>query len=1267
MRLKNIKTGIFIFLILLAATFFSSYLINSIYFKDKNNELPVEINLKSSTTLGRTIGGLDINRIGYGITYSNNIVYIAGTSGIFYIDVSDATDPYLIGEFTTEVSCEDVFVIGDLVYVADGRDIAIVDFSDINNPIEIGRTYCPSDAFDIIVHGNYAYCGSSRAFTIFDISDPYNPILLGQMSLDSRLYEMKIQDNIAYIAGSFGLYCIDISDPRNPAIMGSIDVSSDALDIIDNIAFIGQYGALIYIDISDPYNPNIIGSINTAGKPLNIKIQENILYMAGFYDGIAYYDITERTNPRLLGYIELQDMENGYYVYELSMSDDICYVGVGNYGLQCVDITNTQLAMGVSIGITPYHEEDFIIQDNIAYIVGNSLTLLDISVPLNPVRIAELYLPSNAYNIVLNGNIAILACHDKGIQCVDVSDLFNPILIGNCNVSGNAKNIKVQNNIAYIACRDMGISIVDITDPFNPCLLTEYYTQRTALFVEILDNTLIIGDDLGLLFVDITNPLEPVTIGTYDDLGYTDYFTIQDNYVYISASSRYTILDMQDPTNPVFIGSYSTGFTGASIKIYNNDIYTAEFSEGVVHLDFSDPYNPSFERRYDSFGEARQIERKENYLYILIEIGLQVIDLNYPILPGKTYLKNIEYNSQTGDVHLQWTEALNTEIYAIYRDTSQIIEINDDIQLVSTTNNLEYIDNIKEDGTFYYAITTTNNDGVVLSNCREINTIFLGLVSPKLAPIVPFPSTDGKVCLTWNHVPRAEEYLVYRSTSPITQIDDGVILLATQTETMFIDMITTDGMYYYAIIAQNAMDTSSISNCEVIDVLITPPEENTPIEHPNIPFIDIILEPLLQYDIGMDICVDDLGNLYVVGMVTDLNTGESDVYLFKFNIMGEIVFECTWSSGPNEYATGIALDSKGNIYVTGTTDSGSGNNNIFLLKYNPNGELIWDLIWGSENNEEGNDVVINSKDDIFVTGITNSFDLTSTEICLIKINPSGNVDWYKTWGTNNDDIGNALVIDNLDNIYITGTANNDVCVLKYNSEGILIWSMVWGGENIDSGQSIAMKSSSDYIYITGSTQSYGSGTSDIFLLKLGIDGHFYWAVTYGDEGWEGGKDLTIDLFGNIYIIGNIGEPPSHTGIVILKFRPSGTLVWNYIIEQETQTNIVASTLSFASEINSDNLMAQSICIDNFGAVFITGSSDSSDNLMLNKIEYSDGDPKMGDVNGDDTVNIIDALLVAQYYVGLEPSELIHIELADVNNDGIVDIVDAWQIAKNFVS
>ncbi|HMF33404.1 MAG TPA: NosD domain-containing protein, partial [Candidatus Lokiarchaeia archaeon] len=101
-------------------------------------------------------------------------------------------------------------------------------------------------------------------------------------------------------------------------------------------------------------------------------------------------------------------------------------------------------------------------------------------------------------------------------------------------------------------------------------------------------------------------------------------------------------------------------------------------------------------------------------------------------------------------------------------------------------------------------------------------------ITPALNPIQPNPSTTGNIELTWAAVPGADNYSVYRYTSPISTLNSSVLRMGVTTLQYYRDLGVPSGSYYYVVIAENASGTSVVSNCEAVSIQIPTSNSNPP-------------------------------------------------------------------------------------------------------------------------------------------------------------------------------------------------------------------------------------------------------------------------------------------------------------------------------------------------------------------------------------------------------------------------------------------------------
>ena len=154
---------------------------------------------------------------------------------------------------------------------------------------------------------------------------------------------------------------------------------------------------------------------------------------------------------------------------------------------------------------------------------------------------------------------------------------------------------------------------------------------------------------------------------------------------------------------------------------------------------------------------------------------------------------------------------------------------------------------------------------------------------------------------------------------------------------------------------------------------------------------------------------------------------------------------------------GVAVDSSENVYVTGSTNgaligANAGGYDIFLTKYNSSGTQHWIRQIGTSSSDSASGVAVDSSGNVYVTGRTygalTGANAGSGDIFLTKYNSSGDQQWIKQIGTSGDDKGLGVDVDSADGVYVTGytsgafsgfinTGHKDVFLLKYDTDGNL--------------------------------------------------------------------------------------------------------------------------------------------------------------------------------------------------------------------------------------
>lgn len=340
-----------------------------------------------------------------------------------------------------------------------------------------------------------------------------------------------------------------------------------------------------------------------------------------------------------------------------------------------------------------------------------------------------------------------------------------------------------------------------------------------------------------------------------------------------------------------------------------------------------------------------------------------------------------------------------------------------------------------------------------------------------------------------------------------------------------------------------------------------------------------------DYDEGKSITIDNLGNIYVAGLVSGTADFDPSTNVANLLLPGGGAYIAKYDTAGN-YAWAIATpaaryinsDNDGNIYATGnfnnTADfnpssntanlTSSGGSDIALAKYSSNGNYIWAFKIGGTNNDYVNDIALDSLDNIYITGYyngtvdfdpsTNTLNLVSNggaDIFVSKFDSSANLSFATSYGSSGDDAGYGLTVDRNNNIYFTG--------------------MFYLTVDFDPGNGVANITS--------------NGNADIFIAKIDSVGNYAWANNISGNGFlEIGYSITTDFANNVYLTGMFDgttdfDPSTGTASIIAK--GNGDI---FIAKYDTAGNYV-----WAKGIgNTNEDRGFGIAVDQFKNVYTTG-------------------------------------------------------------------------------
>ncbi|HSA05905.1 MAG TPA: hypothetical protein P5556_01855 [Candidatus Gastranaerophilales bacterium] len=343
------------------------------------------------------------------------------------------------------------------------------------------------------------------------------------------------------------------------------------------------------------------------------------------------------------------------------------------------------------------------------------------------------------------------------------------------------------------------------------------------------------------------------------------------------------------------------------------------------------------------------------------------------------------------------------------------------------------------------------------------------------------------------------------------------------------------------------------ANAEEID---WSPISSTSTPPPAIPFV----EWKHQYggnkdDFGRSISVPGDGYIYVTGEEKSDNadaTGASrDIFVMKIYELGpdgiagntddgQVLWKKQYGKGDDakhEIGYSLTVDG-GNIYVTGSKQTGGKGDQVVVMKLNSAGTIQWAKEYGGNNDDVGFSITKNGAS-LYVFGAEKSASCGGgQDLFVMKLEEAtGNITWAMQYGSAGnepeDDIYNrsydkSIVVPGDGFIYVAADeasdnsppGNRDIVVMKLNEiDGSKVWIKQWGGPYEEKAYGLAVSGGNIYVVGEEESSSPGSEEDDIFVMKLDINGNTLWKKQFGGFSQED-IGYSIVVSGNdIYLSG----------------------------------------------------------------------------------------------------------------------------------------------------
>ena len=296
---------------------------------------------------------------------------------------------------------------------------------------------------------------------------------------------------------------------------------------------------------------------------------------------------------------------------------------------------------------------------------------------------------------------------------------------------------------------------------------------------------------------------------------------------------------------------------------------------------------------------------------------------------------------------------------------------------------------------------------------------------------------------------------------------------------------------------------------------------------------------------------NDDGGYIVAGSITSKDAGSTDALVLKLDKESNIVWDDTYGKSDNdETIYSIIKTIDGNYMLGGITESEETGKDFWLLKIDNQGNRLWDKTYGGNDYDEARSIIQTTDGGYAAAGYTESKGAGREDVWIIKVNSQGNIIWDKTYGGSKIDMVSSI-IQTTDGGYIVagstaskGAGSLNFWILKLDEKGDLIWDRTFGGRGSEMSRSIIQTNDGGYA-VAGYTSTKGFGLSSFWILRIDEKGNLLWDKTFGESGHNDVYSFIQTNDGG-YAVAGYTQTKNENGLnmYIVKLDSQGNKLWD---------------------------------------------------------------------------------------------------------------------------
>lgn len=298
----------------------------------------------------------------------------------------------------------------------------------------------------------------------------------------------------------------------------------------------------------------------------------------------------------------------------------------------------------------------------------------------------------------------------------------------------------------------------------------------------------------------------------------------------------------------------------------------------------------------------------------------------------------------------------------------------------------------------------------------------------------------------------------------------------------------------------------------------------------------------------MKVVIYSLIGLFTTTLFSCKKDEPKDSDLDDGSLTPRIVYEKSIGGALNDFAyEGIIYNNE--LYAVGSTQSfGEPNGDHYLVKIDLDGNLLWEKTYGGAATDELANILATKDGNFILIGYTESSGNGMKDIHIIKIDENGNVFWEKTVGGSADDTPITVIETAANEFCIAGTTESygagsrDIYLVWIDQNGNTIREKYYGGSDID-GSTELLEIENNDLMLFGYTANFGATSRDFYMLKLSANGDSLWSQRYGGSGYEESQDIVRTPTGGYLLHGHSSSTDPIHDMFTVKVEEDGSVIW----------------------------------------------------------------------------------------------------------------------------